>query len=77
MSSPTSGPRALAAAVTVAATAALLPAPAQAAAPTLTLVVSDIQARPAGPLAPMIAVAIGSIAGMSVNFISSKLFVFR
>lgn len=32
---------------------------------------------PPSPLAPMIAVAIGSIAGMSVNFISSKLFVFR
>jgi putative flippase GtrA len=32
---------------------------------------------PPGPLAPLIGVAIGSIAGMSVNFISSKLFVFR
>ena len=32
---------------------------------------------PPGPLAPMLAVAVGSIAGMSVNFISSKLFVFR
>ena len=32
---------------------------------------------PPGPLTPMLGVAIGSIAGMSVNFISSKLFVFR
>ena len=32
---------------------------------------------PPGPLAPMLAVAVGSIAGMAVNFISSKLFVFR
>lgn len=32
---------------------------------------------PPSPLAPMIGVAIGSIAGMSVNFVSSKLFVFR
>ena len=32
---------------------------------------------PPSPLAPMLGVAIGSIAGMSVNFISSKLFVFR
>ena len=32
---------------------------------------------PPGPLTPMMGVAIGSIAGMSVNFISSKLFVFR
>ncbi|MDB5759554.1 MAG: polysaccharide synthesis protein GtrA [Burkholderia sp.] len=32
---------------------------------------------PPGPMAPMIGVAIGSIAGMSINFISSKLFVFR
>ena len=32
---------------------------------------------PPGPLAPMVGVAIGSIAGMSVNFISSKLLVFR
>ena len=32
---------------------------------------------PPGPLSPMLAVAVGSIAGMSVNFISSKLFVFR
>ena len=32
---------------------------------------------PPGALVPMLGVAIGSIAGMSVNFISSKLFVFR
>ena len=32
---------------------------------------------PPGPLVPMLGVAIGSIAGMSVNFLSSKLFVFR
>ena len=32
---------------------------------------------PPSPLVPMLGVAIGSIAGMSVNFISSKLFVFR
>ena len=32
---------------------------------------------PPSSMAPMIGVAIGSIAGMSVNFISSKLFVFR
>lgn len=32
---------------------------------------------PPGPMTPMIGVAIGSIAGMSINFISSKLFVFR
>jgi putative flippase GtrA len=32
---------------------------------------------PPGPMAPMMGVAIGSIAGMSVNFISSRLFVFR
>ena len=32
---------------------------------------------PPSSVAPMIGVAIGSIAGMSVNFISSKLFVFR
>jgi putative flippase GtrA len=32
---------------------------------------------PPGPLAPMLSVAIGSIAGMTINFISSKLFVFR
>ena len=32
---------------------------------------------PPGPLVPMLGVAIGSIAGMSINFVSSKLFVFR
>jgi putative flippase GtrA len=32
---------------------------------------------PPSPLAPMLGVAIGSIAGMTINFISSKLFVFR
>ena len=32
---------------------------------------------PPSSMAPMIGVAVGSIAGMSVNFISSKLFVFR
>ena len=32
---------------------------------------------PPGPLAPMLSVAIGSIAGMTINFVSSKLFVFR
>lgn len=32
---------------------------------------------PPGPFVPMLGVAVGSIAGMSVNFISSKLFVFR
>ncbi len=46
------GPRTLVAAVTVAATAALLPTPAQAATPQLAVVVSDIQAEPAGPLTP-------------------------
>jgi putative flippase GtrA len=32
---------------------------------------------PPSPLAPMLGVAIGSIAGMTINFVSSKLFVFR
>lgn len=32
---------------------------------------------PPGAMAPMMGVAIGSVAGMSVNFISSRLFVFR
>lgn len=32
---------------------------------------------PPGALTPMLGVAIGSVAGMSVNFISAKLFVFR
>lgn len=52
MPSPFHGPRTLVAAVAVAAGAALLPSPARAAAPELTLVVSDIQAGPAGPTAP-------------------------
>jgi putative flippase GtrA len=32
---------------------------------------------PPGALVPLVAVAIGSIAGMTVNVVSSKLFVFR
>ena len=44
--------RAMTAAAAVATGVALLPAPAQAAAPQLTVVVADIQAGPAGPLAP-------------------------
>jgi len=44
--------RAMTAAAAVATGVALLPAPAQAAAPQLTVVVEDIQAGPAGPLAP-------------------------
>ena len=32
---------------------------------------------PPSPWTPMVGVAVGSIAGMSVNFISSRLFVFR
>ncbi len=32
---------------------------------------------PPGPLVPMLGVAIGSIAGMTVNFVSSRMFVFR
>ena len=32
---------------------------------------------PPGPLTPMLGVAIGSVAGMAVNFISAKLLVFR
>jgi hypothetical protein len=46
------GPRTLLAAVAVAATAALLPTSARAAAPQLTVVVADIQAGPGSPLTP-------------------------
>jgi len=34
-------------------------------------------ALPGVPLLPMLAVAIGSLAGMAVNFLSAKYFVFR
>lgn len=36
-----------------------------------------LQFAPAGPLLPAIAVAIGSLAGMTVNFVSAKFFVFK
>jgi putative flippase GtrA len=36
-----------------------------------------VQMLPPGPMVPMLGVAIGSIAGMAVNFVSSKMFVFR
>jgi len=36
-----------------------------------------VQMLPPAPLVPMLGVAVGSIVGMMVNFVSSKLFVFR
>lgn len=36
-----------------------------------------VHTLPPGPLVPMLGVAVGSIAGMMVNFVSSKVFVFK